>query len=262
MRFDVLTLFPELFGTFRATGILGRAVEGGLVTLEAHDLRRWSGNRWGQVDDEPYGGGAGMVIQAPPVLRAVRELRRSGESPGRLILLSPRGRVFDQQMAAELAGSSRMILLCGRYEGFDERVSEILEPEELSIGDYILGGGEVASMVVMEAVARLVPGVVGDPRSVDEDSFTEGLLDHPAYTRPAEVEDHRVPEILSSGHHERIRRWRLEEAVRATVTRRPELVLRHWSGYPAEVQALVRRFAPGLARHCEAAADAGEEETP
>ena len=258
MRFDVLTLFPGLIGAFRATGILGRAVEHGVIELEAHDLRRWAGNRWGQVDDEPYGGGAGMVIQAPPVLRAVRELRAAGE-PGRLILLSPRGRVFDQRLARELAGSGRLILLCGRYEGFDERVSGILEPEELSVGDYILGGGEVAAMAVMEAVARLVPGVVGDPRSVDEDSFTEGLLDYPAYTRPAEVEGHGVPEILKSGHHERIRRWRLEEAVRATVERRPELVLRHWSGYPAEVRAVVRRFAPALAARCEEAADRGEE---
>jgi len=261
MRFDVVTLFPELIGAFRTTGILGRAVERGLVELEAHDLRRWAGNRWGQVDDEPYGGGAGMVIQAPPVLEAVRELRGTGEDPGRLILLSPRGRVFDQEMAAELAGGGRLILLCGRYEGFDERVSEILAPEELSVGDYILGGGEVAAMAVMEAVVRLVPGVVGDPRSVSEDSFTEGLLDHPAYTRPAEVEGHEVPEILKTGHHERIRRWRLEEAVRLTVERRPELVAGHWSRYPAEVRALVRRFAPALAASCEAAAGGDDDET-
>ncbi len=261
MRFDVLTLFPELIGAFRATGILGRAVERGLVELEAHDLRRWSGNRWGQVDDEPYGGGAGMVIQAPPVLRAVRELRGPGEEPGRLILLSPRGRVFDQEMAAELAGSGRLILLCGRYEGFDERVSEILKPEELSVGDYILGGGEVAAMAVMEAVARLVPGVVGDPRSVSEDSFTEGLLDYPAYTRPVEVEGHEVPEILKSGHHERIRRWRLEEAVRLTVERRPELVLRNWGSYSSEVRAIIRRFGPALAARCEAAVACDEDET-
>jgi tRNA (guanine37-N1)-methyltransferase len=257
VRFDVLTLFPGLIETFRATGILGRAVEHGRIELEAHDLRRWSGNRWGQVDDEPYGGGAGMVIQAPPVLRAVRELRAAG-APGRLILLSPRGRLFHQGIARELAGAGRLILLCGRYEGFDERVSEILEPEELSVGDYILGGGEVAAMAVMEAVARLVPGVVGDPRSVEEDSFTEGLLDYPAYTRPADVEGRPVPEILTSGHHERIRRWRLEEAVRATVERRPELVLRHWNGYPAEVRAIVRRFAPGLARRAEAASGGAE----
>jgi len=251
LRFDVLTLFPDLIGVFRSTGVLGRAVERGLVELETHDLRRWAGNRWGQVDDEPYGGGAGMVIQAPPVLRAVRELRDLSEDPGRLVMLTPRGRVFDQELARELATEDRLVLLCGRYEGFDERVNEILQPQELSIGDYILGGGEVAAMAVMEAVARLLPGVVGDPLSVSEDSFTEGLLDYPAYTRPAEVEGHGIPEILVSGHHERIRRWRLEESVRITVERRPGLVLCNWNRYPAEVRALIRRFAPALAARCE-----------
>ncbi len=255
MRFDVLTLFPELIRAFRTTGVLGRAVDQGRVEIGVHDLRSWAGNRWGQVDDEPYGGGAGMVIQAPPVLRAVRDLRGEGGGPGRLVMLTPRGRVFDQHLAEELAGAGRIILLCGRYEGFDERVNEILEPEEVSIGDFILGGGEVAAMVVMEAVARLVPGVVGDPRSVEEDSFTTGLLDHPAYTRPPEVEGHGIPEVLSSGHHERIRRWRLEEAVRLTVERRPDLIRRHWGLYTAEVRALVRRFGPDLARSCETRED-------
>ncbi len=255
MRCDVLTLFPGLFAPFREAGVLGRAVERGLIRIEVHDLRRWAGNRWGQVDDEPYGGGAGMVIMAPPVLRAVREIEAMDPAPARRILLTPRGRRFDQRLAEELARHPRLLLLCGRYEGFDERVTEILEPEELSIGDFVLGGGEVAAMAVIEAVARLLPGVVGDPESVAADSFTTGLLDHPAYTRPPEVEGHGVPEVLTSGHHERVRRWRLERAVELTVTRRPDLVKEHWGAYPEEVRGLVRRFAPDLARKLDASGE-------
>ncbi len=251
MRCDVLTLFPEFLEAFRRTGVLGRAVESGLVELEVHDLRRWAGNRWGQVDDEPYGGGAGMVIMAPPTLAAVRDIQAMDSRPPRTILLSPRGRTFDQRVAEALAREPRLLLLCGRYEGFDERVVEILQPDELSIGDFILGGGEVAAMAVIEAVARLVPGVVGDPASVEEDSFTTGLLDHPSYTRPVEVEGHEVPEVLRSGHHERIRRWRLEEAVRQTAERRPDLIERYWNDYTDEIRAIVRRFAPALASRLE-----------
>jgi tRNA (guanine37-N1)-methyltransferase len=245
MHFDVVTIFPELFETFRSVGVLGRAVEKGIVGLEAHDLRDWADNKWRQLDDEPYGGGAGMVLQAPPVLAAVRELAARGEPP-RTITLGPRGRVFDQKLAEELAREDRVILLCGRYEGFDERISEILELEEVSIGDYILGGGEVAAMAVVEAVARLIPGVVGDPESVAEDSFGRGLLDYPCYTRPPEVEGKCVPEVLRSGNHEVIRRWRLERAVEATVTKRPDIVKRSWKRYPEEVRSLIRRFAPEL----------------
>jgi tRNA (guanine37-N1)-methyltransferase len=241
MRFDILTLFPGLFDAFRQVGVLGRAVERGLVEIALHDLRDWSGNRWRQVDDEPYGGGAGMVIQAPPVVAAAHEIETSGVPPRR-ILLSPRGRLLDQRVVEELAAAERLLILCGRYEGFDERVSEILSPDEISIGDYILGGGEVAAMVLMEAVARLEPGVVGDPQSVVADSFTDGLLDFPCYTRPLEVEGHEVPEVLRSGNHELVRRWRLERAVQATVTRRPDLINRYWDGYSAEVRDLVLRI--------------------
>jgi tRNA (guanine37-N1)-methyltransferase len=243
MRFDVLTLFPDLFGPFRATGVLGRAVETGLVEIVTHDLRDWADNRWRQVDDEPYGGGAGMVIQAPPVLAAIRDIVAG--RPGRTVMLSPRGRLFDQQVADELAGESRVLLVCGRYEGIDERVAEILQPDEISVGDFVLGGGEVAAMVVIEAVTRLLPGVVGDPESVAADSFFDGLLDHPAYTRPPEVEGHEVPDVLRSGNHEAVRRWRLERAVTATVTRRPDLINRHWDRYPHEVRELVRRLGGG-----------------
>jgi tRNA (guanine37-N1)-methyltransferase len=245
MHFDVLTIFPELFASFRTTGVLGKAVESGLVGLEVHDLRDWADNKWRQLDDEPYGGGPGMVIQAPPVIAAVRDLAGRGERP-RTVLLTPRGRVLDQALVEELAQGPRLVLVCGRYEGFDERVSEILDPVEVSIGDYILGGGEVAAMVVMEAVARLLPGVVGDPGSVAEDSFSSGLLDHPSYTRPVEVEGRAVPDVLRSGHHDRIARWRLERAVEATVTRRPDLVKDNWRRYPTEVRQLIRRYAPEL----------------
>ncbi len=245
MHFDVLTIFPQLFEPFRTTGVLGKAVERGVVGIEAHDLRDWADNKWRQIDDEPYGGGAGMVLQAPPVLAAIRDLV-SRHRDARAVILGPRGRLLDQPLAEELARESRLLLVCGRYEGFDERVLEISGAEEVSVGDYILGGGEVAAMALIEAVSRLVPGVVGDPESVSADSFGEGLLDYPCYTRPPEVEEEPVPEVLLSGNHEAIRRWRLERSVEITVTRRPDLVKRNWRQYSKEVQELVRRFAPDL----------------
>lgn len=239
MHFHILTIFPELFESFRTTGVLGRAVEAGLVEIDVHDLRDWAGNKWRQVDDEPYGGGAGMVLQAPPVLAAVRDLDSRSPTPTRVILLTPRGRVFDQGVARELVGEERLIILCGRYEGFDERIAQILTPDELSIGDFILGGGEVAAMAVIESVSRLVEGVVGDPDSVSDDSFSDGLLDYPCYTRPPEVEGYEVPEVLRSGNHEAIRRWRLERSVAVTVTRRPDLVNHNLDRYPEEVRMLI-----------------------
>ncbi len=245
MHFDILTIFPSLFDAFRTTGVLGKAVERGLIGIDVHDLRDWADNKWRQLDDQPYGGGPGMVIQAPPVIAAARELAQRGEPP-RTVLLSPRGRVLDQATVEELALEHRVIFLCGRYEGFDERVSQLLAPDEISVGDYIMGGGEVAAMVVMEAVGRLVPGVVGDPDSLTEDSFIAGLLDHPSYTRPIDVEGNPVPEVLRSGNHDKIARWRLERAVEATVTRRPDLIIDNWERYPAEVRRLIRRYAPEL----------------
>ena len=242
MHFDVVTIFPQLFEMFRCTGVLGKAVERATVSIEVHDLRDWAGNRWRQVDDEPYGGGAGMVLQAPPVLAAVRELAASSADRPRTLLMTPRGRIFDQELASELAAESKLIVLCGRYEGFDERIVDILRPEELSIGDFILGGGEVAAMVVIEAVSRMIPGVVGDPESVAEDSFARGLLDHPCYTRPPEVEGREVPEVLRSGNHEAIRRWRLERAVEATVTRRRDLVKQNWGSYSDEARRLIEEY--------------------
>ena len=245
MHFDVLTIFPQLFEPFRTVGVLGKALERGVVGIDIHDLRNWAENKWRQIDDEPYGGGAGMVIQAPPVLAAMRELRdRRGDV--RSIILGPRGRPLDQPLSEELAREPCLLLVCGRYEGFDERIFEISGAEEVSVGDYILGGGEVAAMALIEAVARLVPGVVGDPESVTSDSFGEGLLDHPCYTRPQELEGKSVPEVLLSGNHEVIRRWRLERSVETTVTRRPDLVKKNWKRYPEEVRELIRRLAPGL----------------
>ena len=158
MHLDVVTIFPELFAPFRTTGLLGKAVERGLVEIDVHDLRAWAENKWSQVDDEPYGGGAGMVLQAPPVLRAVRALEAASSTPSLTILLTPRGAPFNQALAEELAARERLIVLCGRYEGFDERIVDILAPREVSLGDFILGGGEVAAMAVIEAVARLFPG--------------------------------------------------------------------------------------------------------
>jgi tRNA (guanine37-N1)-methyltransferase len=239
MRFDVLTIFPELFQPYRELGVLGRAVQQATVEIEVHDLKAWADNRWGKVDDEPYGGGAGMVLAAAPVLAAVRELTGSAPQPARVLMMSPRGRLFDQRMAEELADEQRLVLVSGRYEGIDERAIEILQAEEVSLGDFVLGGGEVAAMAVIETVSRLIPGVVGDPESVTKDSFTCGLLDYPCYTRPAEVEGHEVPPVLISGNHEAIRQWRLQRSVELTVSRRPDLVTRYWERYSDEVRKLI-----------------------
>jgi len=243
MHFDVVTIFPELFEPFRRTGVLGRAIDRATVSIDVHDLRDWADNRWRQVDDEPYGGGAGMVLQAPPVVAAVRDLEAKAAHTTRTVVLTPRGRRFDQTVADEFSEHSHVIVLCGRYEGFDERILDILQPDEISIGDFILGGGEVAAMALIEAVTRLIPGVVGDPESVAGDSFANGLLDHPCYTRPLEYEGREVPEVLRSGNHEAVRRWRLERSVESTVTRRPDLVNLNWERYPEEVRLLVEHFS-------------------
>ena len=249
MHFDVLTLFPQLFEPFRCTSVLGKAVERAVVSIDVHDLRDWADNRWRQVDDEPYGGGAGMVLQAPPVVAAVRDLEGGAARGTRTVVLTPRGRKFDQEVADAYAKDPHLIVVCGRYEGFDERIIDILQSDEISIGDFVLGGGEVAAMALIEAVTRLIPGVVGDPESVADDSFANGLLDHPCYTRPLEFEGHEVPEVLRSGDHEAIRRWRLERSVEATVTRRPDLVNLNWKRYPEEVRHLVERFSCRAGTH-------------
>ncbi len=211
LRFDLLTLFPSLFDGFLTESILSRAIEKALVEVNRWDIRDWAQGKHKQVDDRPFGGGPGMVLMAPPVVSAVEAVQALGERPGRLIVLTPQGRRLDQNLVQELAQESRIVLLCGRYEGFDERIFETLEPETLSIGDYILSGGEVAAMAVVDAVMRLLPGVLGDAESAVDESFgPDGGLEYPQYTRPRTYRGRDIPEILLSGNHAAIARWRRE----------------------------------------------------
>ena len=226
MRVRVLTIFPELFEPFLAASLIGKAREKGLLEVTVHDLRDWTEDHHRSVDDEPYGGGGGMVMTAPPWIRAVRGV--AGEGAWR-VLLSPQGKRLDDARVRELAGLAgkrELVLLCGRYEGIDERVRETVVDEEVSIGDYVLSGGELPAMVLIEALSRQVPGVVGLADSVANDSFRSGLLDHPHYTRPPVVEGLAVPEVLTSGDHAKIRRWREREALKATLEKRPDLLER------------------------------------
>jgi tRNA (guanine37-N1)-methyltransferase len=210
-RIDVLTLFPALFDGFLSQSILSRAIDKGLVAIKRWDFRAWAQGKHKQVDDRPFGGGPGMVLMPEPVVEATEAVRAAAELPGHLVMLSPQGRRLDQRRVAELVEIPRLILLCGRYEGFDERIIEILEPELLSVGDYVLSGGEVAAMVLIDAVVRLVPGVLGDERSAIDESFgPDGGLEYPQYTRPRVYRGRAVPEILLSGDHAAIARWRLE----------------------------------------------------
>lgn len=224
MRIDVVTIFPGAVEPFLNAALLGKAVERGLLDIRVHDLRDYSPDRHRKVDDEPYGGGPGMVMTPEPFFRVVEALSEGARRRPRVVLLSPQGRRFTQAVARELAGVDWIVLLCGRYEGVDERVAEHLADEELSIGDYVLAGGEAAALVVVDAVARLVPGVVGEPGSVVAESFEEGLLDHPHYTRPPEFRGRKVPDVLLSGNHGEIERWRREEALRRTRERRGDLL--------------------------------------
>ena len=226
MRFDVLTLFPEILSGYLTQSLLKLAIERGLVDVQLHDIRRWAHDRHHQVDDRPFGGGPGMVLKVDVVVEAVEAVRAAAEPPGRLILLTPQGRRLTQPLVEELAAEPRLLLLCGRYEGFDERVHELLRPDELSIGDYILGGGEVAAMVAIDAVVRLVPGVLGDEESSHDDSFSTGnrLLEFPQYTRPREFRGLSVPEVLLSGDHGAVARWRRQQSLERTRVRRADLL--------------------------------------
>lgn len=224
MRFDIVTIFPRLFDGPLGEGIVRRAVEAGLVDVHVRDLRDYAADRHRSVDDVAYGGGPGMVFKPEPIVRAVEAAEAEGRPADVVILTSPQGRRFSQAAAVRLAGLSRIVILCGRYEGVDERIHAVLPVEEWSIGDYILTGGELAALVMVDAVVRLVPGAVGDDRSVEQDSFSRGLLDYPHYTRPAEFRGVRVPDVLVSGHHADIRRWRKRQALARTIERRPDLL--------------------------------------
>ena len=220
-RFDVITVFPELFDPFLRTSLLGRAVEAGTVAIGVTNLRDFGLGPHLSVDDEPYGGGAGMVMRPEPIARAVGSVRASSTHS---ILLSPRGKLFTQDEAARLSCHDHLVLVCGRYEGVDERVAEHVVDEELSIGDYVLYGGEVAAMVVIEAVSRLVPGVLGNADSLRSESHAAGLLEYPQYTRPSTWEGHEVPDVLLSGDHGAVAAWRGARARELTRLRRPELM--------------------------------------
>ena len=221
MQIKIVTIFPELLESFVGASLIGKAVEAGRLEIEVFDLRAFTQDRHRSVDDVPYGGGGGMVMTAEPWLRAVRSV--AGPTAHR-VLLSPQGTRLDESKVVELAGREELVLMCGRYEGVDERVRRLVVDEELSIGDYVLSGGEVAAMVVVETVARQVPGVVGLSDSVENDSFRRGLLDFPHYTRPREVEGLAVPEVLLSGDHGAVAAWRRRESLRATLRKRPDLL--------------------------------------
>jgi tRNA (guanine37-N1)-methyltransferase len=221
VRVDILTIFPGIFEGPLRESLLGRAIASGILDVRVHDIRDHTADRHRQVDDEPYGGGPGMVMKPEPVFAAVESL---GSGPKRVLLLSPAGRRLDQRQIRELAGERWLVLVCGRYEGVDERVVEGLPAEEISIGDYVLSGGEIPALALLEAVTRLVPGVVGREESLTAESFEDGLLDHPHYTRPPEFRGMAVPEVLRSGDHGRIAEWRRRAAEEKTKRNRPDLL--------------------------------------
>jgi tRNA (guanine37-N1)-methyltransferase len=229
--FHVLTIFPEFFRGPFEHGVVARARESGAIEIRIHNLRDWTSDRHKTVDDRPFGGGEGMVLKPEPIFRAVESIwpeRRCGQ---RVILMSPQGRLYTQDVARRLAEADELLFICGRYEGVDERVTEHLADEEISIGDYVLSGGELAAAVVIDGVARLAPGVLGNEASTLAESFSEpGLLDYPQYTRPAEFRGWKTPEVLLGGHHEEIRRWRRIAALEKTARNRPELLLSRAQG--------------------------------
>ena len=226
LRIDVVTIFPELFERFTSTSILGAALERELLVVEVHDLRSWTHDRHRTVDDEPYGGGPGMVMKPEPLVEAVESLAgpKGPEREAQVALLSPQGAPFDQRSAERLAGESHLVLVCGRYEGVDQRAIELAVDEEISIGDVVLSGGEIPAMAVVEAVSRLIPGVLGNPDSAVSESFQNGLLEGPQYTRPAVFRGLEVPDVLRSGNHAKTSGWRKQRALERTRRRRPDLL--------------------------------------
>lgn len=237
MKLDVITIFPEMVRHALDEGIIGRAVDREVVDIRVRDLRDFTTDRHRTVDDVPFGGGPGMVLKPEPLFRAVGAIQAE-RGAGAVVLMSPQGRALAHDEAARFSRMERLIVICGRYEGVDERVVEALVTDEMSIGDYVLTGGELPALVFIDAVVRLVPGVVGDQQSVAEDSFAAGVLDHPHYTRPAEFEGRAVPPVLVSGHHGEIEKWRRRERLRRTLERRPDLLERAEGLEPADRAAL------------------------
>jgi tRNA (guanine37-N1)-methyltransferase len=256
MRFDIITIFPEMVEAGLAPGVIGRARQSGVLDIAVHNLRDFTTDRHRVVDDVPFGGGPGMVLKPEPLFAAMEQIAVRRGPADAVLMMSPAGRVFTQADARRLARLPHVVVLCGRYEGVDERVHQQLATEEVSIGDYVLSGGELPALVVVDAIGRLVPGVVGDEQSVEGDSFTRGLLDHPHYTRPAEFRGLRVPEVLVSGHHGEIRKWRRREALRRTAERRPDLLKdallepdeREWLRATAQEAAVTTDGTPSVVR--------------
>ena len=223
MKYYVMTLFPEMFEQVMGSSIMGKAIDQGLIELEIFNIRDFTLDKHNKVDDYPYGGGAGMVMEAEPIYRCYEEIcSRVGKRPA-VVYMTPQGEVFSQRKAESLSTKDEVVFLCGHYEGVDERVLEEIVTDYLSIGDYVLTGGELPAMVIMDAIARLVPGVLNNEESAETESFSDGLLEHPQYTRPAEILGRKVPDVLLSGHHENIAKWRQEESLRRTKERRPDL---------------------------------------
>jgi len=247
MQIDILTLFPQMFQSPFSVGIFKRAVDHNLIQVNVHNIRDYTHDKHHTVDDYAYGGGAGMVLKPEPIFEAVGSVKsdilRQGVSELPIILLTPQGRLFCQQIAQELSRYSHLILICGRYEGVDERVCQHLATDEISIGDYVLGGGELAAMVVVDAVVRLLPGVIGSEASALDDSYTTGLLEYPQYTRPDVYQGWAVPEVLLSGNHNQIAKWRREQAILRTLNRRPELLDK--ADLSLEERQLVERLKKG-----------------
>ncbi len=244
MRIDILTLFPSMFSGPFATGIFQRAVDNGLVRVTIYNIRDYTHDKHHVVDDYPYGGGAGMVLKPGPIFEAVEKVKKEAqpeEGEPSVILLTPQGRLFSQAIAHKLSGLSHLILICGHYEGVDERVRQHLVTDEISIGDYVLSGGELAAMVVVNAIVRLLPGVLGSEDSLEDESHANGLLEYPQYTRPAEYRGWSVPEVLLSGNHALVAKWRRQQAIRRTLERRPELL--EGAELTSEEKQLVRELA-------------------
>jgi tRNA (guanine37-N1)-methyltransferase len=223
MRVDIFSLFPQVFNPYLEISILQRAIQNGLVEIHNHNIRDWTTDRHHTTDDVPYGGGGGMVMKVDPVFAALEDIL--GKPPVcPVILMTPQGRVFNQKMAYDLSGRERLAILCGRYEGIDERIRENLVTDEISVGDYVLTGGELPALTVLDAMVRLIPGALGDPGGAQDDSHASGMLEYPHYTRPPEFRGMQVPEVLLSGNHAEIARWRREQAIKRTLTRRPDML--------------------------------------